>query len=121
MRQRRTVSFSKNTLSQLFFAIGEILKGDSEESKLLYNKILKGVDPEHKMSFESSNFFDKDISQDVMRTTLEGYDLKQLKETIRGSSLDPNRQTAKWKDKDKLIEFILKTRENLMIKFNLIS
>ncbi len=121
MPRRRTVSFSKNTLSQLFFAIGEILKEDSEESKLLYNKILNRVDPEHKMSFESSNFFDKDISESAMRTTLEGYDMEQLRDTIKRSSLDPNRQTAKWKDKDKLIEFILKTRENLMVKFNLIA
>jgi hypothetical protein len=121
MPRRRTVSFSKNTLSQLFFAFGEILKEDSEESKLLYNRILKMVDPEHKISFEFSNFFDKDISESVMRTTLEGYDVEKLKEAIKGLSLDPNRQTAKWKDKDKLIEFLLETRKNLMIKFNLIA
>ncbi len=111
------ISFSKNTLSKSFFLIGEIIKENSEDSKLLYNKILEGVDPEHKTSFEFPNFFGKDLSESTIRTILEGYGIEQLKETIKGLSLDSNRHTAKWKDKDKLIKFIIEARKHLMAKF----
>ena len=115
--RRKSISFSKNTLSQLFFNIGEILREDSEESNIIYNRIIQGVNPGHEKKYEFPNFFDKDITKNDMKKILDEYDIKMLQEAIRGLSLDPNRLTVKWKEKDKLIEFILDTRKKLLLKF----
>ena len=78
---------------------------------------MQGVDPGNKNKYEFPNFFDKDIAENDMKKILDEYDLKMLKEAIRGLSLDPNRQTVKWKEKDKLIEFIIESRKKLLLKF----
>lgn len=66
---------------------------------------------------ENIQIFDGDIKNEEIKKRLDFLTVDELKNLIRKHYLDPLYKTSKWKDKDKLIMFILETRKNLVLKF----
>lgn len=62
-------------------------------------------------------FLDERIPDGQIRLKLESFEIERLREVLHKYNLDQNRLMRRWKDKVKLIDYIIERRKNLVNRF----
>jgi hypothetical protein len=110
---RKTISMSKNTVSGLLHALAELIEKDEELASKLISKIQTSV----KRPIDIEDFFDKNVSDNDIKLELENLTIEDLVLLVGKYSLDSNRVVRKWKNKERIIAFILERRKNLVYRY----
>lgn len=72
---------------------------------------------ENRVQHEVNGFFDVNVPEEIIKEELTALDINSLKDIVNMHKLDPKSTVRKWKDKDKIIDFIIERRKGLINRF----
>ena len=114
---KKTISLTKNKLSEILKAVGATCKSKNlleiadriKNDESLFNDIMKRIESKK----ENSVAAQIDVfGTDCLREDIDNLELEDLRTILLTHNLDPSRNVRKWKDREKVIDYIIQTVEN---------